>query len=337
MRHLQKRNSKTFAAAIDVTVDTTTGAIADAIAVLFNGLTDYTCTASGNDAPITGVNNSQQLKITQKTDGTGGDISTGETTVGNGQAAFITTSSGSALAAGDILVVSAASDTENDGVFIVSSVAANGGGQDVFIKGTSSITVDPSIPFAQTNFTTNAGDTSGRLIQSRLFVYGASNGANFPDSGGTAIVVGKPIFAFATAGLETEFTANGDYEEIGVGNTTLQTAYVGGNAIVTDATNGDFSVTGAKSVQLTSSEDAAQAIDIAATSGTSQTITVVNSGGTSNQAIDIQANGTGAGVRVRGGNGSAGTGESVNIHAQGTSTVSQGGTTNPDCSTPIAF
>lgn len=318
-------NSQTFSANIDITADASQNAVATRIATLFNGLVDYTCTASTNTAPITGANKSQQLKITQKTDGTSGKMSTGETTVGNGQAAFIQTSGGTALAAGDMLVVASAKDTENDGIFVVSSVAANGGGQNVFIKGTASITISPDIPFAQTNFTTNADDTDGRLIQSRIFIFGVSNGSDFKDSGGSAIGIGKPIYAWGNTGVETEFTTNGNYEEVGVGNTTLQTAYDNGNTIATTTAKGDFSVSGDKSIVLESGENAPQAIQIGATAGANQTITVINTAGTSNQAIDIQANNATGGVRIRGGDGS-GAGTLAHIMARGTDSVSNSGT-----------
>ena len=225
------------------------------------------------------------------------------------------------IAGNTVIAISGSSDASNNGLF---SVAASGG------TGANQITINTvtvnEAPFLQTALDDYTETGTARINFVELYVQAVSDGVNIQKSDGNAIPKGSLADAFVSNPKNNSF--DNAYSEIGIGDVTLQNAYENGNAIVTDGTNGDFSVTGAKSVQLISTEDVAQAIEIGATSGTSQTITIVNTAGTSNQAIDIQANGTGAGVRVRGGSGSAGTGESINIHAQGTSSVSNGGTTN---------
>lgn len=152
---------------------------------------------------------------------------------------FTNTDAGSSslLAAGDIVFITGANLADNDGLFVVEAVNQASFPQTVTIKGIGTSAVSGSTPFAQNQFTADTGD-SATAFKVDLKVLAVADGtANFNDSGGSAIAKGSLIEAYAAAATESDFTANGDYTEIGSGAVSLQTAYDNGQTITVSASN----------------------------------------------------------------------------------------------------
>jgi len=169
---------------------------------------------------------------------------------------FTYTSGGSttALAAGDVVVITGAAQAGNDGLFVVQAVSGATFPQTVTIKGIGTTAVSGDTPWAQNQFEADTGD-SCTAFKTDLFVQLVADGVNFPDSSGSPFSIGTFLTAFYAGAVESNFTANGGYSTV---ESTLQSAYDGGNTITTSGnpiaftlTNGNFTAAGAGSVNLT--------------------------------------------------------------------------------------
>jgi hypothetical protein len=153
------------------------------------------------------------------------------------QASFTVEGGSTAFAAGDIVAITAAGDTENNGLFAVVSVA----GGVVTVKGNLA---GLSAPFLQTDFVAASGQ-SAKAYKVDLAAVAIADGANFPQAGGAAWPKGTFLTAYfnaatvsntVTAGVPQGFAANGAWQS--VGQVDLQEAYNTGNTIaLADAKN----------------------------------------------------------------------------------------------------
>ena len=156
------------------------------------------------------------------------------------------------LAALDVVQLSNSIQEENNGYYVVLSVVDNAGGSTITLKGVGLTGVNALTPFAKNQVTTvGAGTDTAKLFKVDLycqFVAGGAGSLFAPlDSGATAYPVGTLIETLATGAVESDFTTNGKYTEVGAGATTLQSAYDGGGNIITTSGGDDilFNITSA--------------------------------------------------------------------------------------------
>ena len=162
----------------------------------------------------------------------------------------------SLLAAGDVVVITGATEEGNNGLYVVSAVSGASFPQTVTIKGTGTTATDASTPWAQTQYEAETGATAS-AFKTDLFVQLVADGSTaFTDSGGSAYNKGTFLTAYHEAATESDFSNDGGYTTV---ESTLQSAYNGGNTITTASStdigftlaSGGFSVSGAGSVNLT--------------------------------------------------------------------------------------
>ena len=140
----------------------------------------------------------------------------------------------SVLAAGDVVVIAGATESENDGIYVVSSVDGSSLPQVVTIKGVGTVSRDASTPWAQTQFTADTGDTA-EAFKTDLFVQLVADGTTaFTDPDGNAFAKGTFLTSYQTAATESQFAADGGYSKV---ESSLQGAYNGGNSITTASSN----------------------------------------------------------------------------------------------------
>lgn len=160
-----------------------------------------------------------------------------------------------AFAAGDVVVISGAAQSGNDGLFVVSSVNQASFPQIVTIKGIGTVAVDGATPWAQNQFEADTGDTA-TAYKTDLFIQLVADGsASFTDAGGSTYSKGTFLTAYHGAATESDFSADGGYTTV---ESTLQSAYNGGNTITTASstdialtlTSGGFTVNGAGAVDF---------------------------------------------------------------------------------------
>lgn len=138
------------------------------------------------------------------------------------------------LAAGDVVIIAGANESENDGIYVVSSVDGSSLPQVVTIKGVGTVARDASTPWAQTQFTADTGDTAD-AFKTDLFVQLVADGTTaFTDPDGNAFTKGTFLTSYQTAATESQFAADGGYSTV---ESTLQSAYNGGNSITTASSN----------------------------------------------------------------------------------------------------
>ena len=147
---------------------------------------------------------------------------------------FTSTNAGSSslFAAGDVVVMTGATQEGNNGLYVVSAVNQASFPQIVSIKGVGTVTVDPATPWAQNQFEAETGATASAFKTDMFVQLVADGSANFEDAGGVTIPKGTLVTAYYTAAVESNFTANGGY---GTVSSTLQSAYNGGNTVSTNA------------------------------------------------------------------------------------------------------
>lgn len=153
---------------------------------------------------------------------------------------FTATDAGSSslLVAGDVVFITGATEGSNDGLYVVESVNQASFPQVVTVKGVGTVATVGDTPWAQTQFTADTGD-SASAYKVDLKVIAIADGSNFPDAGGTANTKGTTLEIFASNAVESDFTGNGDYTELGAAS-SLQVAYATGNTISVDSSNGDL-------------------------------------------------------------------------------------------------
>lgn len=160
------------------------------------------------------------------------------------------------LAAGDVVVISGATDAENDGIYVVSAVSGASFPQTVTIKGTGTVATNAATPWAQTQFTAASGNTA-TAFKTDIFIQLVADGtAAFSDSGGSAYSKGTFLTSYKSNATESSFSANGSYTTV---ESTLQSAYNGGGTITTASStdialtlaSGDLTATGAGAVLFT--------------------------------------------------------------------------------------
>lgn len=123
---------------------------------------------------------------------------------------FTVSGGSTAFAAGDIVAITGAGDSENDGLFAVSSVA--GGVVSVY-----AVISSLSAPFLQTDFKA-ASAQSAKAYKIDLAAVALADGVNFPQVGGTAWPKGTFItayFANATVSNVSGFAAEGAWQSVG--------------------------------------------------------------------------------------------------------------------------
>ena len=151
---------------------------------------------------------------------------------------FTVSGGSTALVAGDIVAITGASDVDNDGLYVVASVASG----VVTIKGLGGSSPSGAVPFVQTQFTAGTGQSASAYkvdISSAAFADGSSS---FKDPSGASWAKGTFVTAYAPNAAESDFTGNGDWDS--AAQTSLQEAYVIGNTITTSAGEGDVVIAG---------------------------------------------------------------------------------------------
>ena len=197
----------------------------------------------------------QMKRATGFTAGTVTTFVAGVASTSNPTFTYTDATGSSLLAAGDVVVITGAAQSGNDGLFVVSSVSGASFPQTVTIKGIGTVAVDGDTPWAQNQFEADTGDSCS-AFKTDLFVQLVADGVNFPDASGSAFAVGTFLTAYYAGAVESNFTQNGGYSTV---ESTLQSAYNGGNSITTASTtdiaftltSGDFTASGAGSVSLT--------------------------------------------------------------------------------------
>ena len=230
---------------------------------LVASITNYSTAGAAAACNITATNSSAELDLALGGAIAGSKITAAGITAGGGQSPTVIVNTNGAgttlLEKNDIIAISGANDGGNDGIFVVSSV--NGSfPQTVRLMGTGSVSVPPEVPFAQSNFQTDAvvspTPPNCTLLQICTFVQCASDGTSFADAGGSPYAIGKLLTAYADTGTLSDLLGNNKYTEAGSGAVDLQTAYSNGQTInITSADlaistvaagggNGDFKVDG---------------------------------------------------------------------------------------------
>lgn len=157
---------------------------------------------------------------------------------------FTVSGGSTALVAGDIVAITGASDVNNDGLYVVASVASG----VVTIKGLGGSSPSGAVPFVQTQFTAGTGQSASAYkvdISSAAFADGT---ASFKDPSGASWAKGTFVTAYAANAAEGDFTGNGDWDS--AAQTSLQEAYVIGNTITTSAAEGDVVITGDQKLDI---------------------------------------------------------------------------------------
>lgn len=175
-------------------------------------------------------------------------------TAGGGSApTFTYTDDGSSslLAAGDIVAISGAGDSENDGYFVVDSVDQASFPQVVTIKGVGGTAVDGSVPFCQNQFKAASTQTADAYKVDIAAVALADGSTNFKDSGGSAWPKGSFVTAYHTNATVGDFNANAGWDALS--SVSLQEAYVTGNVITTSGAEGNVQISGDQKLLVDSS------------------------------------------------------------------------------------
>ena len=147
---------------------------------------------------------------------------------------FTVTDAGSSslLAAGDVVVITGATQEGNNGLYVVQGVNQASFPQVVTIKGTGTAAVDPATPWAQNQFEAESGAT-GSAFKTDLFVQLVADGSSaFTDGAGATYAKGTFLTAYHSNAVETDFSNDGGYTTV---ESTLQSAYNGGNTLTTNA------------------------------------------------------------------------------------------------------
>jgi hypothetical protein len=148
----------------------------------------------------------------------------------------------SLLVAGDIVAISGAADSENDGYFVVDSVDQAAFPQVVTIKGTGGTAVDGSVPFCQSQYKAATGDSADAYKVDVAAVALADGTTSFKDGGGTAWPKGTFVTAYHANATVADFNANAGWDALS--SVSLQEAYVVGNVITTSGAEGDVQISG---------------------------------------------------------------------------------------------
>lgn len=141
----------------------------------------------------------------------------------------------SQFASGDLLVLSGSDN--NNGIFVVASVS----GATITLKGTGGSSISGSVPFAQSQVETETGQ-SATAYKVDIKVLAVADGSNFANSSGVQYTKGTLVEIYVANANESDFTANGDYSEVGATASSLQLAYDGG-ATITTASSTDIAFT----------------------------------------------------------------------------------------------
>lgn len=132
---------------------------------------------------------------------------------------------GSALAAGDIIVVAGAAPTSNDGYYVVNSVA----GSTITLKGIGGVSPSAAVPFAQTQVEAGVA-ASAVLFKADIAAVAVADGTSaFKNGSGAAWPKGTFVTAYIANATESGFNANNAWQS--VGQVDLQEAYDTGNTI----------------------------------------------------------------------------------------------------------
>lgn len=200
--------------------------------------------------------NSGQTTTTAKAGGYTVNIAANTTTAQETASAFVAGAAGngpkftssqnpSNFAQGDIIQISGSDAGENDGLFVVDSIA----GDQVTIYGIQGNAVSNSLPFAQNQFDAQTGQ-SATITKVDLAVLAFSDG-NLVNDAGDAIAKGVLCFNFVSNATQAYFdgTSQGYTEVSDAAANSLQNAYDVGNTITTDGnaiaftlSNGGFTV-----------------------------------------------------------------------------------------------
>jgi len=203
--------------------------IQDPILDLGMGNSTTTATAGGFTVSMNRAAGFTAENVTTFVAGVGPAVSAPTFTVSGGSSAFV---------AGDIVAISGASDGENDGLYVVASVAAG----VVTIKGTGGTAPSGSVPFAQTQFKAATGQSATAYKVDLSAAVFADGTGSFKDPAGGSWPKGTFVTAYEASATEAAFQANGSYDT--AAQTSLQEAYETGNTITTSAAEGDVVIAG---------------------------------------------------------------------------------------------
>lgn len=176
------------------------------------------------------------------------------------------------LVAGDIVAITGATYSANNGLVVVASVDQAAFPQVVTIKSSIGGGAAPSgsVPFVLDQFTSDTGNTASAYKVDLATAVFADGTASFKDPSGNPWPKGTLVTAYATNAVESDFTGNGDYDT--AAQTSLQEAYNIGNTIDTAALvdivfnllSGGFTVNGPGSIDFGFSGSTLGAFQVAA-------------------------------------------------------------------------
>jgi hypothetical protein len=121
-------------------------------------------------------------------------------------AASFTVGGATAFAVGDIVAITLAGDSENNGLFAVKAIV----GSEIAVE----LAKIGSAPFLQTDFVTATAQTA-KAYKIDLAAVAVADGTNFPQSGGLAFNKGLFITLYKTAATVSNVTANGAWTSVG--------------------------------------------------------------------------------------------------------------------------
>lgn len=160
----------------------------------------------------------------------------------SGNAPTFTVSGGSSnLSAGDIIAISGAGDSENDGLFVVDSVAAG----VVTIKGAEGTAPSGNVPFVQNQFKAATSQTA-KAYKVDLAAVAIADGANMVDGNASAWSVGTLVSGYAAGATESNWSWDAPT------SVSLDEAYEVGNQINTDSGT-NVVIAGDAALQVTAS------------------------------------------------------------------------------------
>jgi len=128
------------------------------------------------------------------------------------------------IAANDIVQISGASDSANDGLYVVASVST----PNIVLGNTAYV---GTLPFIQTAF--NGDSTGGKITRVDLKAVIVAGEGLVATGGGGNFPEGTLLEKFAADAKLSDFNSAGSYTEIGGGTTDLQSAYNAGASITT--------------------------------------------------------------------------------------------------------
>ena len=156
---------------------------------------------SGN--VVTGGATAGGLTVNVKASGTAETVNAFVAGVVSTSAPSLTMSASSAFVEGDIIQISGAAESKNNGLFVV---GAGGSGSTVLLKGVGGSSISANTPFVQNQLVAASGQ-SATATKVDLAVFAVSDGS-LTKTGGSSLAAGTWCFNYKAAAKDTDFAAS---------------------------------------------------------------------------------------------------------------------------------